>query len=224
MWVSATAALVAVGVGLGLGLTSSPGRGASRLDLAPLSTLGRLVAAPAPGAAGPEGVPVPDAPPLATTASDAAGQSVEGISCDTHEQLLFHVHTHLTIFVDGQPRQVPYGIGIAPPRTVQQTANGPFVTGGSCFYWLHTHADDGIIHIESPVQRTFTLGDFFAIWGQPLGPDQVGPAPGTVTAFYDGKVYRSNPADIPIGDHVQIQLDVGRPLVAPETIRFPAGL
>lgn len=170
MWVGATTALVAVGVDLdlGLGLPSSPGRGASGLHLAPLSTLGRLVAAPAPGAAGPEGVPVPDAPPLATTAQDATGQSADGISCDTSEHLLFHVHTHLMIFVDGQPRQVPYGIAIVPPRTVSQTANGPFVTRGSCFYWLHTHADDGIIHIESPVQRTFTLGDFFAIWGQPL--------------------------------------------------------
>ncbi len=37
---------------------------------------------------------------------------------------------------------------------------------GGCFYWLHTHTEDGIIHIESPVQRTFTLGHFFAIWGR----------------------------------------------------------
>lgn len=39
------------------------------------------------------------------------------------------------------------------------------------------------------MQRAYTLGDFFAVWGQPLGPDQVGPVTGNVTAFYDGKVY-----------------------------------
>ena len=212
---------LAVGLGVGLGGSTAPG---VHLKLAPLATIGHLVAAPPPGPAGPEGVPVPNAPLLATTANDATGQAVDGISCNTSEQLLFHVHAHLTIFIDGAARQIPYGIGIVPPRTVQRTPEGPFVTAGSCFYWLHTHAEDGIIHIESPVQRTYTLGDFFAIWGQPLGPDQVGPATGKVTAFYDGKVYRGDPADIPIGDHVQVQLDVGRPLVAPETIHFPSGL
>ena len=41
------------------------------------------------------------------------------------------------------------------------------------------------------------LGEFFDEWGQPLGPDQVGPAKGHVTALYNGKVYRGNPRDIP---------------------------
>ena len=100
----------------------------------------------------------------------------------------------------------------------------PFVGSGACFSWLHTHAPDGIIHIESPVKRQYTLGNFFDVWGQPLGPSQVGPAHGPVTAFYNGQHYLGNPNDIPIGKHVQIQLDVGRPLVAPERISFPNGL
>ena len=29
--------------------------------------------------------------------------------------------------------------------------------------WLHTHAADGIVHIESPVDRTYTLGNFFDV-------------------------------------------------------------
>jgi hypothetical protein len=29
------------------------------------------------------------------------------------------------------------------------------------FTWLHTHAADDIIHTESPVNRTYTLGEFF---------------------------------------------------------------
>ena len=89
---------------------------------------------------------------------------------------------------------------------------------------LHTHAADGIIHIESPVHRTFTLGDFFDVWGQSLGPDQVGPATGPVVAIYNGQLYEVNPRDIPLNAHAQIQLEIGKPLVAPVTITFPTGL
>ena len=103
---------------------------------------------------------------------------MDGIGCQTSEQTLFHIHAHLTVFVNGSPRQVPSGIGI-PGAHAQQTAAGSVRRrSGTCFYWLHTHAADGIIHIESPVQRTYTLGEFFDEWGQPLGPGQVGPARG----------------------------------------------
>ncbi|MDA8267523.1 MAG: hypothetical protein M0Z63_01240 [Actinomycetota bacterium] len=219
----ATVVVAGLGVGLGLGLTGSS-HAPSHTATTPPASSGSVVGAGSPGPAGPEGVPVPQAPVLASAGSTANAQPVDGISCDRSEQTLFHVHTHLTIFVNGRARQIPAGIGIAPPRTAQQTPEGPFVSGGSCLYWLHTHAADGIVHIESPVRRAFTLGDFFAIWGQPLGPDQVGPATGTVTAYVNGTVHLGNPAAIALGAHVQIQLDVGSPLVAPETIHFPAGL
>jgi hypothetical protein len=90
--------------------------------------------------------------------------------------------------------------------------------------WLHTHAADGVIHIESPVQRTYTLGEFFDIWGQPLNRRHVGPARGTVTVLFNGRVFTGNPRRIPLLAHSQIELEVGRPLVAPEEITFPAGL
>ena len=71
---------------------------------------------------------------------------------------------------------------------------------------------------ESPVERTYTLGNFFDEWGQPLGPGQVGPAKGKVTAIVNGKVFKGNPRDVPLGSHENLQLDVGTPLIAPETI------
>ena len=225
-WISGIVLVVVVGLrfGLGLGLGGSSSH-KSHLKLASLATLSHLVSPPQSGSLGPEGVLTPPVARLATTSTDATGQIVNGISCDTNEQVVFHVHTHLTIFVDGTARQIPDGIGIVPPRTVQQTPQGPFVRSGGCFYWLHTHAKDGIIHIESPVQgNNYTLGDFFAIWGQPLGSNQVGPSNGKVTAFFNGKVYLGNLRNIPLGNHVQIQLDVGRPLVGPESIDFPSGL
>jgi hypothetical protein len=222
------AAIVTAGlaVGITLGVTGG-GTGAaastSPLKLSPLSTLGQLRPALSPGAAGPEGVPVPSSAPLAGTATSAGGQNVDGIGCQTAEQTLFHVHAHLTILVNGSPRQVPAGIGI-PGAQAQDTAAGPFITSGNCFYWLHTHAADGVIHIESPVQRGYTLGQFFDEWGQPLGPDQVGQATGKVTAIYNGQVYQGDPRGIPLTAHAQIQLEVGTPLVSPVSITWPAGL
>jgi hypothetical protein len=136
---------------------------------------------------------------------------------------VLHIHTHLAIFVRGAPRQVSYGVGIAPPLEVQSTAGGPFA-GGAGFSWLHTHAPDGIIHIESPEPRTFTLGQFFDIWNQPLGRNRVGPATGAVTALFNGRRWLGDPRGIPLLAHAQIQLDVGRPLVAFEPIAFPPGL
>ena len=73
-------------------------------------------------------------------------------------------------------------------------------------------------------EKTYTLGDFFDIWGVQLGPNIVGPAHGHVTAFYNGSLYKGNPRDLPLNKHAQIQLDVGKPLIAPQTITFPDGL
>jgi len=222
--------VVAAAVGITIAATSGgssssgtgPG-GTPSLKLAALSELGTLKPAPASGSTGPEGVPIPGTPPLTGTATKATGQKVDGIGCDTSEQVLFHIHSHLTLFVNGQARQVPAGIGI-PDAKAQNTPQGPFISSGKCFYWLHTHAADGIIHTESPIHRTYTLGNFFDEWGQPLSKDQVGPAKGHVTAIYNGKLYQGNPRNIPLNAHAQIQLEVGAPLVSPESITFPNGL
>jgi hypothetical protein len=215
------AAVVLAGVGTGIGF-AVPGGGSSAAvsgHYAPLSTLGTLKAAPAAGAMGPERVPIPGAQALAGTSATTAGQAIDGVSCQTSEQAILHVHTHLTIFVNGQQRQVPAGIGIPHPAA-QPTSAGAFIDSGSCFYWLHTHAADGIIHVESPVHRTFTLGDFFDVWGQPLSATQLGPAKGKVTAIVNGKVWQGNPRDVPLGAHENLQLEVGTPLVAPETTNW----
>jgi hypothetical protein len=228
-WIGAGVIAVIAAVAITLAVTSGSGNppstasGTPKLKLASLSTLGTLKPLPSPGANGSEGVPVPSAPALAGTATVATGKTVAGISCDRGEQVAYHIHAHLTVFANGAARQVPAAIGI-PGAQATNTANGPFIASGTCFYWLHTHAADGIIHIESPVQRTYTLGDFFDIWGQPLGPDQVGPARGPVTALYNGQVYRGNPRNIPLEKHAQIQLEVGKPLISPASITFPNGL
>ncbi len=224
----AVVVVAAAAVGITLAVTGSKGgppaaASTPKLKLAALSTLGTLKAPPPPGPVGAEGVPVPQAAPLAGLASAATGQTIDGIGCNTNEQTIFHIHAHLTIFVNGTGRQVPAAIGI-PGAQAQNSAQGPFIASGTCFYWLHTHANDGIIHVESPIHRTYTLGNFFDEWGQSLGPNQVGPATGSVTAIYNGQKYVGNPRNIPLNAHAQIQLEVGKPLIAPVTITFPHGL
>src|SRR5271166_3094569 len=82
------------------------------------------------------------------------GQPVDGIRCDQAEGVTFHIHQHLALLDRGKAVGVPSDVG----RPL--TAN--------CLYWLHTHSSDGLIHVESPTIRTFTLGQFFDVWGQPL--------------------------------------------------------
>ena len=113
-------------------------------------------------------------------------------------------------------------VEVAPATGEKQTleAKKIIIASGSCFYFLHTHAADGIIHIESPVQRTYTLGEFFDEWGQPLGPGQAGTATGKVTVIVNGKVFTGNPRNAPLGSRENLQLEVGTPLVAQETINW----
>ena len=83
---------------------------------------------------------------------NAAYPPIDGIYCDALEQTAYHIHAHLTIYINGKQVAIPQGIGIASDQ--------------SCFYWLHTHTSDGVIHIEFPNQGTPTLGNFLDIWGQ----------------------------------------------------------
>jgi hypothetical protein len=133
------------------------------------------------------------------------GETVSGIRCDQAEGSIFHIHQHLAIFDRGRPVEIPDDVG--RPIAAQ------------CFYWLHTHTPDGIIHVESPVYRTFTLGQFFDVWGQPLSATQAASArtkPGGMRIFVDGLPYRGNPRKIELAQHTDITLEVGPPYHAPQ--------
>ncbi len=153
-------------------------------------------------------------------ASPGPNTTIDGIKCETSEQLLFHVHSHLAIFVNGQQRSIPMGIGIAPPRQTEAGATGSFVVAGTCFYWLHAHTSDGIIHIESPSVRIYTLGEFFDVWRQPLGPGRVGGETGPLTVWVNGGRFWGNPRAIELGSHEDVQIDVGRPVVPPSRVNW----
>jgi len=148
------------------------------------------------------------------------GQPVDGIEGSPREMLKVHVHAHLALFHKGEQIAIPYGIGIVRPFQV----NNGFVGMGQGIYWLHTHDATGIIHVESPDDRRYTLGNFFDIWGQPLTLHEVAGLKGVVRAFVDGKRYSGDPRAIVLGPHTQITLEVGSPFVTPPVYGFPAGL
>jgi len=164
-----------------------------------------------------EGIPLQLGPPLAGLEKAATGQTVNGIQCSAQEQVDYHIHSHLSIYQDGVLRPVALGIGIVKPQ-LQDTGHGQAAGASKCYYWLHTHTNDGVIHVESPTTKVYTLADFFAIWGQPLSAGQVGPAKGTVTAYVNGKVFSGNPATIPLSSHSTIQLNVGKNQPPPGSI------
>jgi len=90
---------------------------------------------------------------------DIVPPTSSGIACEAMEGTAVHIHVQLQLWRDGKPVPIPSGIGAGP----------------GCYYWVHTHSGDGVIHVESPRLRPFTLGDFFEVWGQPpyLGSGEV---------------------------------------------------
>jgi hypothetical protein len=133
------------------------------------------------------------------------GQTIDGISCDAQEGQRIHIHQHLVIFDHGKQVSIPNNVG--------QPAGRP------CIYWLHTHTPDGIIHIEAPLDRSFTLGDFFKVWGQPIGRTQAASARATpkspLRVWVNGTPYKGDPAKIKLSAHTDIVIEAGPPFLPP---------
>ena len=133
-----------------------------------------------------------------------AAPTIDGIRCDRMEGRAFHIHQHLAIFDHGKPVAIPNDIG------------RPIVD--ACLYWIHTHTDDGVVHVESPVSRTFTLGDLFDIWGEPLSAKHVGRVkgrPGERRVFLDGSLATGDPRAIELTQHADIVIEIGPPYHRP---------
>jgi hypothetical protein len=179
--------------------------------------LSNSASSPKPGALGPEGIPLEPGRLLAPASTAATGQTVAGIQCQSTEQVAYHIHAHLAVFVNGSSRPIPLGIGVVKP-VVTKSSSGGFAQASTCYYWLHTHVQDGVIHVESPTKQVYELGQFFDEWRQPLSATQVAGAKGAVTAYVNGKPFAGDPRSISLSPHTTIQLDVGSPTVAPRAV------
>ncbi|HEV2216863.1 MAG TPA: hypothetical protein VGV88_04725 [Candidatus Dormibacteraeota bacterium] len=154
-----------------------------------------------------------------------AHRSFTAIPCDQLEHTQVHYHAFLQILNQGSNVDIPTNVG----RTL------------GCYYWLHMHSNEaGIIHVESPADRTFTLGDFFDVWSdwgqasQPLDSTHVS----TLTLTGDQKLvvyidqgdgkgaspFTGDPRTIVLKNHEVITLEISPPVVnPPPAFSWPPG-
>ena len=146
-----------------------------------------------------------------------------GLQMETHETLNFHVHAHLDVFINGEHRTVPGGVGIVitDPNVHSGTVAGAPAYGGisvpcsqPCISPLHTHDATGILHTESATSKPNTLGQFFTEWDVRLDGQCVGDycTPVTPVALYvDGQpVALADAGGLPLTDHKEIALLIGK--------------
>jgi hypothetical protein len=167
----------------------------------------------------------------------AAGPvATAGIPCDSLQHSQVHYHAAVQIVYQGLVHPIPSNIGIVTDSAGNAT----------CYYWLHVHAaNPNVIHIESPANQTFTLGQFFSVWdtwsklnggpSEPLNSTHVS----TITLTPDQKLvvyvdlqdgkgpqpYTGNPSAIVLKSHEVITLEITPPTVTPPpSFTFTSGL
>lgn len=148
----------------------------------------------------------------ALSGAGVSALAIDGIQCNNVEQLVSHIHAHLDIFINGQPYTIPSQIGITD----------------KCFYWLHTHDESGIIHIESPVAKDYTIGQLFDIWNKKFSNtqilDNIVNGKNTLNVYVNGNKVNAgvNYRDIKLKAHDEIAVVYGKPpSTIPSKYNFP---
>jgi hypothetical protein len=157
----------------------------------------------------------------AETIVDPNYQPVDGVYCDTLEQSVEHIHAHLSIYINGANVPLVANTGIAPVG-VTSSAN---VT---CYYWLHTHDASGVIHIESPTKKPFTLNQFLDIWekfssSSSALPTQLLSSTGWVI-YVNGKQVNTDFNHLQLHAHDLITIAYNSPGIKPDTTYAWQGL
>lgn len=125
------------------------------------------------------------------------------------EGTVLHVHQHLDLYVAGRKVALPPGVGIYDNSWITE---------------VHVHDTSGVIHVESPTQRTFVLGQLFGEWGVKLTGSCVGRYCGHVRWWVNGKKMTGDPARLVLRSHQEIVIAAGPPpFEIPKSYAFPAG-
>jgi hypothetical protein len=150
----------------------------------------------------------------------AARDSADGLPpLSATEAFVVHTHQHIDVFIRGQSVQVPAHVGIATSPSI-------------LFAPIHTHDSTGVIHVESPVVRDFSLGEFFDVWGVRFTSTCIGGYCNSgnerLQVFANGKVVTFDPRRLKLIAHEEIVVTFGTPDQIPRpypiTYPFPAGL
>jgi hypothetical protein len=135
----------------------------------------------------------------------------------TDQGTVLHIHDHLDVFVRGRKVVVPANLGI--------NAAAGYLSP------LHTHDDSGLIHLESPIDRTYTLGQLFDVWGVRFRKSCLGGycdrGNDRLRVFVGGKLIRTDPRLLELALHQEIVVTYGTraqlPHPVPASYSFPIG-
>jgi hypothetical protein len=126
--------------------------------------------------------------------------------------LALHIHLHLDIYIDGTHIQIPNNLGHLP--------NGRN-------YAIHTHDYDpgsGIVHVESPDNRIYTLAQIFEVWGYPLTANSLLTYSGKPVTLYVNGNAKQFQTNYPLVSHDEIVIVYGSaPSIIPSSVSFPTG-
>lgn len=182
---------------------------------------------PAPTPADPPPPPTPEPPPVALADGHTDlvagtinspqgwprwtgnGQPVGDVGCLVN--INYHVHALVSIYKDGVRQGLPDNVGRS-----------------GCTYELHTHDATGVVHIEANAPKRFTLGQFFAVWRQPLLASGTAGLPGPIRFYLiDNETltpYTGDPGEIELTRHREIVIVSGTSPATLPRYRWPSGL
>ncbi len=137
------------------------------------------------------------------TQNGGQGASAGGLNCGRPGAS--YTYAHLSIFRNGQQVALPAEIGSVSPSSTNTIG---------CFYPVRTDDTSGKIRFDTSTGATYNLGQFFAVWGQPLSASKVADLSEQVTAVYinDGNglvPYTGDPASLPLTSHREITIVLG---------------
>jgi hypothetical protein len=148
-----------------------------------------------------------------------------GLTPLSAEGSVLHIHEHLDIYVNGKQITIPSGIGIY---------DNQFITE------LHTHSagaeglpgpstrPTGVIHLEADKRQTYTLGQFFGVWGVRFTSNCIGGYCKQLTpwrVYLNGRLYTGDPSRIPLRKHDEYAIVIGTPpKKVPSKFKWPQGL
>lgn len=119
-----------------------------------------------------------------------------------------HIHAHLDVFVEGRRITVPANVGIDQQHGVLAP--------------LHTHDDSGLVHVESPAVRQFTLGEFFDVWSVRLTSTCLGgyctQGERALRVYVDGSPATGDVRNLLLFKHEEIAVTYGTPAQLPSPV------
>lgn len=140
--------------------------------------------------------------PDGSTETGGQGQDIGGLNCSDGSAT--YAYTQLILLQDGVQLALPANIGTGTPSLANPA---------TCVYPIHTRDRTGKIRVNTSTGATYTLGQFFAVWGQPLSSTQVADIEGSATIYLNDNgtltPFTGDPATIELRPQRQIVVILG---------------